>query len=273
MLTVLTPGRRCGCREGEILNGTVELNISYIRVAAGATVTATATVIRKGRTMCFAAVDLTDDQGRTVARGRITYGLAQPADGSSTADAPYLHGDEWLATTPFEHADFSAEISSGRPGHCRYRCALDPDWKHGGIDAPPGSAARTASRLTKRGGLKGTILAALVDVSCVSAVGTTVEKGEVMQGTVDLTISCAPQPRLASSSCSQLNKSALCGADIRPAAGAWVDATANVTRKGKAVAFADCALTDDQGRTVASGSIVYSIGQTAATVAGGKANE
>ena len=203
---VLTPADGAvGCREGEILNGTVELNISYIRVAAGATVTATATVIRKGRTMCFAEVELTDDQGRTVARGRITYGLAQPADGSSTADAPYLHGDEWLATTPFEHADFSAEISSGRPGHCRYRCTLDPDWKHGGIDAPPGSAARTASRLTKRGGLKGTILAALVDVSCVSAVGTTVEKGEAMQGTVDLTISCAPQPRLASSSGSQLN--------------------------------------------------------------------
>ena len=59
----------------------------------------------------------------------------------------------------------------------------------------------------------------------------------------------------------------------RPAAGAWVDATANVTRKGKAVAFADCALTDDQGRTVASGSIVYSIGQTAAMAADGKANE
>ena len=80
---MLTPGRRCGCREGEILNGTVELNISYIRVAAGATVTATATAIRKGRTMCFAAVDLTDDQGRTVARGRITYGLAQLVCSSS----------------------------------------------------------------------------------------------------------------------------------------------------------------------------------------------
>ena len=213
---VLTPADGAvGCREGEILNGTVELNISYIRVAAGATVTATATVIRKGRTMCFAAVDLTDDQGRTVARGRITYGLAQPADGSSTADAPYLHGDEWLATTPFEHADFSAEISSGRPGHCRYRCTLDPDWKHGGIDAPPGSAARTASRLTKRGGLKGTILAALVDVSCVSAVGTTVEKGEAMQGTVDLTISCARrnQPmHLPSPVLTQLNSTRLCAA-------------------------------------------------------------
>ena len=114
---------------------------------------------------------------------------------------------------------------SGRPGHCCYRCTLDPDWKHGGTDAPPGSAARTASRLTKRGGLKGTILAALVDVSCVSAVGTTVEKGEAMQGTVDLTISCARrnQPTCLLRFSTELNKSALCGADIRPAAGAWAD--------------------------------------------------
>ena len=50
-----------------------------------------------------------------------------------------------------------------------------------------------------------------------------------------------------------------------------MDATANVTRKGKAVAFADCALTDDQGRTVASGSIVYSIGRSAAVATSAEA--
>jgi uncharacterized protein (TIGR00369 family) len=53
-------------RQGEVYNGTVELNISYIRVAAGACITADATVLRKGRTMCFVDVDIRDDEDRLV---------------------------------------------------------------------------------------------------------------------------------------------------------------------------------------------------------------
>ena len=147
-------------RQGESLHGTVELNVSYIRVATGAAITVDATVLRKGRSMAFADVDINDDQGRIVAKGRIVYSLSQPADGSSTLDAPYLHHDSWLATTPFEHPDFSADISVDRPGHCNYRIALDPDWQKGGVLAPePGGPAHTVARLTSRGGLKGTILA------------------------------------------------------------------------------------------------------------------
>ena len=138
-------------------------------------------------------------------------------------------------------ADFSADISVAEPGHCNYRCTIDPEWQRGGLFAgEAGTPARTAARLTQRGGLKGTILAALTDVSTVSAVGTVTEKGEQMQGTVELSISY-----------------------VRPAAGRYIDATATVTRKGKGVAFAECTLTDDQHRTVASGRIVYSIGRVA----------
>ena len=80
-------------------------------------------------------------------------------------------------------------------------------------------------------------------MSTVSAVGTVIEKGELMQGTVELGISC-----------------------VSPAAGSYIDATATVIRKGEGVAFAVCTLTDDQGRTVASGRIVYSIGRVAVPV-------
>ena len=228
-------------RQGEVYNGTVELNISYIRVATGVYITVDATVLRKGRTMCFVDVDIKDDHERLVAKGRIAYSLSQPEDGSSTADAPFFHPDSFLEKMPFEHADFSADVNFDEPGHCNYRCTIDPEWQRGGLLAgEAGTPARTAARLTQRGGLKGTILAALTDVSTVSAVGTVIEEGEVMQGTVELSISY-----------------------IRPAAGSCIDATAKVTRKGKGVAFAECTLTDDQERTVASGRIVYSIGRVA----------
>ena len=97
-------------RQGEVYAGTVELNISYIRVAAGAHITVDATVLRKGRTMCFVDVDIRDDEERLVAKGRIAYSLSQPEDGSSTAEAPYFHPDSWLEKTPFEHARSQAML-------------------------------------------------------------------------------------------------------------------------------------------------------------------
>ena len=50
---------------------------------------------------------------------------------------------------------------------------------------------------------------------------------------------------------------------VRPAAGRYIDANAVVTRYGKGLAFAECTFTDDEGRTVANGRVVYSIGKGA----------
>jgi hypothetical protein len=84
---------------------------------------------------------------RLVAKGRTAYSLSQPEDGSSTAEAPYFHPDAWLEKTPFEHADFSADVSVDEPGRCNYRCAIDPEWQRAGLLAgEAGTPARTAPR-------------------------------------------------------------------------------------------------------------------------------
>ena len=93
---------------------------------------------------------------RLVAKGRTAYSLSQPEDGSSTAEAPYFHPDAWLEKTPFEHADFSADVSVDEPGRCNYRCAIDPEWQRAGLLAgearTPARAHRTTARLTSSPG-------------------------------------------------------------------------------------------------------------------------
>lgn len=232
-------------RQGESLHGTAELSISYMRVASGDVITATAQVLRKGKTMCFVDVEIADSQGRLACKGRIAYALSQPEDGSSTADSPFLHDDAWLRPTPFEHPEFSADVGVKERGHVRLRMHIDPAWLEAGLGGVPGDAARTASRLTKAGGLKGTILAALLDQAtsgggASGAVGTLARRGDVMNGHVELNLSY-----------------------VRPAAGRYIDANAVVTRYGKGLAFAECTFTDDEGRTVANGRVVYSIGKAA----------
>lgn len=55
--------------------GTAELNISYLRPALGAYVIAEARVLKKGRTLAVVDVDLTDPDGRLVAKSRVSYAL------------------------------------------------------------------------------------------------------------------------------------------------------------------------------------------------------
>jgi len=57
--------------EGKVIVGT-ELNCSHLRSMSSGTLTATATPIRKGRTMQVWAIDLADEQGRQICVARCT---------------------------------------------------------------------------------------------------------------------------------------------------------------------------------------------------------
>ncbi len=65
------------CRAGEQMQGTSELNISYLRPAVGSTVRVESTVIKKGRALAVGDVDLRSDQGKLIAKARVTYSISQ----------------------------------------------------------------------------------------------------------------------------------------------------------------------------------------------------
>jgi 1,4-dihydroxy-2-naphthoyl-CoA hydrolase len=50
----------------------IELNSSYVRSPRSGTVTAVCTPVRRGRTLATFLIDVTDDDGRTTASGRLT---------------------------------------------------------------------------------------------------------------------------------------------------------------------------------------------------------
>jgi 1,4-dihydroxy-2-naphthoyl-CoA hydrolase len=50
----------------------IELNASYVRSPRSGLVTAVCTPVRRGRTLATFLIDVTDDQGRTTATGRLT---------------------------------------------------------------------------------------------------------------------------------------------------------------------------------------------------------
>ena len=62
--------------EGGLLRGTtVGLSVDFVAAAQGAEVSADARVIRRGKSLCFCDVDVTDAGGRLVAKGIVTYKL------------------------------------------------------------------------------------------------------------------------------------------------------------------------------------------------------
>ncbi|MYB21596.1 MAG: PaaI family thioesterase [Chloroflexi bacterium] len=65
------------CRVGEQMQGTSELNISYLRPAVGSKVRVESTVIKKGRSLAVGDVDLLSDQGKLIAKARVTYAISQ----------------------------------------------------------------------------------------------------------------------------------------------------------------------------------------------------
>ncbi len=65
------------CRVGEQMQGTAELNISYLRPAVGSKIRVESNVIKKGRSLAVGDVDLLSDQGKLIAKARVTYSITQ----------------------------------------------------------------------------------------------------------------------------------------------------------------------------------------------------
>lgn len=70
---------RSTVRPGEAMAGTAELNVSYLRPAMSESVFATAHVLKKGRMLAVADVDVTDAGGRLLAKGRVAYSFRPAA--------------------------------------------------------------------------------------------------------------------------------------------------------------------------------------------------
>ena len=60
---------------GQLRGTTVALSVNFVAAAQGQEVTADARVIRRGKSLCFCDVDVTDASGRLVAKGIVTYKL------------------------------------------------------------------------------------------------------------------------------------------------------------------------------------------------------
>jgi uncharacterized protein (TIGR00369 family) len=60
---------------GPLRGTTVGLSINFVAAARGQELTADARVIRRGKSLCFCDVDVTDRDGALVAKGLVTYKL------------------------------------------------------------------------------------------------------------------------------------------------------------------------------------------------------
>ncbi len=65
------------CRQSNEMRGTAELNISYLRPAQGKALIARTTILKKGRSLAVGDIDVENDAGVLVAKGRGTYALGQ----------------------------------------------------------------------------------------------------------------------------------------------------------------------------------------------------
>jgi|SRR5579883_1648272 uncharacterized protein (TIGR00369 family) len=61
----------------DIMSGTAELNISYLRPAVGELVVTEARVLKKGRALVAVDIDISDGHGRLFSKGRVQYALRQ----------------------------------------------------------------------------------------------------------------------------------------------------------------------------------------------------
>lgn len=59
------------------LTSTVEMKLNYLRPAVSGTLTARSRFVKTGRTLIVGTVDVTDDAGRGVAFGLLTYMLSE----------------------------------------------------------------------------------------------------------------------------------------------------------------------------------------------------
>lgn len=56
-----------------VAGSTVSMNVNYVAAARGCDLRAVATVVRRGRSLCFADVTVTDPAGDVVARGSVVH--------------------------------------------------------------------------------------------------------------------------------------------------------------------------------------------------------
>ena len=66
-------------KRGEQMAGTAELNVSYLRPALGTAIFARAHLLKKGRTLAVVDVEITNEDDKLLAKGRVTYAL-RPGD-------------------------------------------------------------------------------------------------------------------------------------------------------------------------------------------------
>lgn len=55
---------------------TIGLSVDFVAAARGEDLTARASVVRRGRSLCFCEVDVTGEDGQTVAKGLVTHRFA-----------------------------------------------------------------------------------------------------------------------------------------------------------------------------------------------------
>ena len=61
---------------GERAGSTIGLSVDYVSAARGEDVTAEATVVRRGQSLCFCEVEATGEAGQVVAKGLVTHRFA-----------------------------------------------------------------------------------------------------------------------------------------------------------------------------------------------------
>jgi acyl-CoA thioesterase len=65
------------CVRGDVMRGTAELNVSYLRPANGSALLISGTILKKGSSLAVGDAEVRDDASRLVAKGRLTYSLGR----------------------------------------------------------------------------------------------------------------------------------------------------------------------------------------------------
>ena len=65
-----------GSEPGEAAGSTIGMSVDFVAAARGEDLTATATVIRRGQSLCFCEVAVTGEEGQVVAKGLVTHRFA-----------------------------------------------------------------------------------------------------------------------------------------------------------------------------------------------------
>lgn len=117
------------------------------------------------------------------------------------------------------HEALGITLEELRPGYARIRLKLGPVTL-GGV----------------RNSVHGGVLAAMVDIAMLRALVPLLRKNEEAAGTVDLNITY-----------------------LRPAVGDYIDAVAEVLRKGRTTAVTEVSITDRAGRLCAKGRTIYAL--------------